>query len=174
MRSSRSSKARSSSDDGSDTGRPVIPHDAVITDDEVFSAFPTAPIDRDNIEHYRGRMQRRLLVDRCDDCRTYFEPPQAICPNCWGSNVVAVEVSGRGTIHLRTVVHIGAPAPGVDYRAGHPVVVVDLDEQRGLRFSGTVVGCSGDSVTLGARVELVWIEREGPPIPAFRLAEADS
>lgn len=92
-----------------------------------------------------------------------------MCPQCWSWNVVATEVSGRGTIHLLMVLHQGPPAEGVDYDAGHPVVTVELEEQEALRFTSTVVGTPVDELEIGAGVELDWIDRGGSPLPVFRV-----
>jgi uncharacterized OB-fold protein len=66
--------------------------------------------------------------------------------------------------------HQGPPAPGVDYSTPYPVVTVELEEQAGLRFTSTVVGAANDDIVIGAPVTLDWIDREGVPVPAFRLA----
>jgi hypothetical protein len=83
-------------------------------------------------------------------------------------------VSGRGTVHLFIVLRQGPPADGVDYaKASHPVVTVELEEQKGLRFTGTMVGCPVDEICIGLPVALRWIERSGSPYPAFRPAPID-
>jgi hypothetical protein len=80
-------------------------------------------------------------------------------------------VSGRGTVHLFIALRQGPPADGVDYaKAPHPVITVELEEQRGLRFTGTITGCALDDIRIGMPVELTWIERNGSPYPAFRPA----
>jgi uncharacterized protein len=142
------------------------------SDVEVLEAFPTAPIDQDNVDHYRGRLQHRLLVNRCRDCGLWHQPPRAICPRCWSSRVEATEVSGRGRLDLMTVLHVGSPTPGVDYGAGYPVVAVELEEQTGLRYVAGIVGCANEDLYIGMPVELIWIERAGEPTPAFRPVPA--
>lgn len=47
---------------------------------------------------------------------------------------------------------------------------MQLAEQDGLRFTGTIVGCAPRDVRIGMPVELTWIERGGSPYPAFRPA----
>jgi uncharacterized OB-fold protein len=138
------------------------------SDLEVLAAFATAAIDQDNVDHYRGRLQRRLLLNRCDDCGLWHQPPRSVCPKCWSPNVEATEVSGRGVIALVTVLHVGAPTEGVDYGAGYPVVAVELEEQPGLRYVAGIVGCTKDDVYIGLPVELTWIERAGETTPAFQ------
>lgn len=140
------------------------------SDEQVLESFPNDPIDHDNKEHYRGRLQRRLLINRCRDCGSWSQPPRGICPACWSDAVEATEVSGRGTVYLTMLLHQGPPAPGVDYDSPHPVVVVELAEQPGLRFTAAMVGTDLDDVRIGTPVELTWIERGGEPTPAFRPA----
>jgi len=141
-----------------------------ITDTEVVSRFPKAPLDHDTKNFYKGWLQQRLLLNRCADCGLWRHPPRPICPLCWSLNVVPTEVSGRGTIHLLIRLHQGPPAEGVDYNVPYPVATVELEEQRGLRFSSTVIGCPPEEVFIGMRVELTWIERDGAPFPVFRPA----
>jgi uncharacterized OB-fold protein len=143
-----------------------------ISDDELVTRFAGHPLDLDSAAHYRGRLERRLLVHRCGACGTWHHPPRPICPVCWSTDVVATEVAGTGTIHLAIFLHQGPPAEGVDYTTPYPVVTVELDEQPGLRFTSTVVGAPNDTITMGGRVTLDWIERAGAPLPVFRLADA--
>lgn len=82
------------------------------------------------------------------------------------------EVAGTGSIHLVLFLHQGPPARGVDYGTPYPVVTVELDEQPGLRFTSTVVGCTNAQIGIGRRVTLDWIVRGDVPLPVFRLAGA--
>jgi uncharacterized OB-fold protein len=66
-----------------------------------------------------------------------------------------------------TFLHQGPAAPGVDYATPHPVVTVELAEQRGLRFTSTIVNCDPADVAIGLPVTLSWIERAGRPFPVF-------
>jgi len=142
----------------------------LISDEELVARFPGQALTRDNAAHYRGRLERRFLVDRCVACGRWHQPPAPVCPACWSSDIEAAEVAGTGTIHLTVFLHQGPPTTGVDYSTPYPVVTVELDEQPGLRTTSTVVGAPNDAITIGARVALDWIERDGAPLPVFRLA----
>ena len=142
---------------------------ADVSDEELCWLFP-GTVDRDSAAHYRGRLRWQLLINRCAACGTWHAPPKPICPSCLSERVVATPVSGRGTIFMAIFLHQGPPADGVDYSTPYPVVTVDLDEQPGLRYSGTVVGSSNEEIQIGHRVELGWIMRGGTPLPVFRLA----
>lgn len=142
-----------------------------IDDEQLVRCFPGEPISHDNAAHYRGRLEQRLVMNRCGDCRTWHHPPKPICPECWSRNVVPTPVAGTGVIHLAIHLHQGPPAEGVDYSSPYPVVTVELDEQPGLRFTSTVVGARPEQIVIGARVELHWQTRHGSPMPVFRIVE---
>jgi len=139
------------------------------TDQEVMDRFPDAVIDRDNVDSYRGRLQRRLLVNRCGACQTWHLPPSSICPRCWSTLVTPTEVQGTGKVVLSTTLFLGPPTDGIDYRDGYVLLAVELDEQAGLRVTGTLKGGVGGSVPFGARVRLCWLDRNGVPTPSFEL-----
>lgn len=138
-----------------------------ITDDEVLTRFPRARIDHDNKEQYRGRLEHRLLVNRCADCGHWHQSPRPICPACWSTNITPTEVSGRGVVYLLIELHQGPAAPGVDYAKPYPVATVELEEQPGLRYTSTVVNAAPGQLRVGLPVRLTWLEREGNPFPAF-------
>lgn len=142
-----------------------------VTDADLIRLFPGQPLSHDNAAHYRGRLEHRLLINRCSDCGWWQQPAYPICPKCWSTSVVPTEIAGTGTIHLVIFLYQGPPAPGVDYSTPYPVATIELDEQPGLRFTGTVVGAANDDIVIGKRVTLDWIDRAGVPVPVFRLAE---
>ncbi len=141
-----------------------------VTDQELVARYPGHPVDLDSAAHYRGRIERRLLINRCDDCGAWHHPPMPICPSCWSASITPTEVSGSGTIHLMMLLHQGPPAEGVDYATPYPIVTVDLDDAPGVRFTSTVLGADDADIAIGRRVSLDWFERGEAVIPAFRLA----
>ena len=153
-----------------------MPTDAAvpdISDGEMIALFPGHEIDHDNKHFYRGWLGRRLLMNRCSDCGRWHHPPQPLCPECWSFHVEPAEVSGRGSVHLLIRLHQGPPAAGVDYAAGpYPVIVVELQEQAGLRFTSTIVNYAMSDLKIGAPVELTWIDRSGVPFPVFQPASS--
>lgn len=143
-----------------------------VDDATLVERFPWVQISHDSKHHFRGWLDRKLLINRCDDCEHMHHPPKPVCPECWSKALTPVEVSGRGVVHLAMHLHQGAPAPGVDYTKGpHPVVAVDLEDAPGVRFSSTVIDLPVEEVVIGLPVELDWIERYGHPFPVFRKRE---
>jgi uncharacterized OB-fold protein len=144
---------------------------AGISDADVFARLPMMSIDHDNIAFFRGLLQRQLLLNRCGACGRWQQPPWPICPGCWSDDVRPTAVRGEGTIHSLTLLHAGRPLPGVDYRQGYPVAVIELPEQEGLRVTATVVHSQPVELQIGMPVRLTWCERDGEPFPAFEPSE---
>ena len=136
------------------------------SDAEVFDAFPLVPINRDNIEHYRGLLQQRLLINRCSACGYWIYPHRPLCPSCWSWEVVPTEVSGRGSVFLCTLIH-QERAPDVPLGEPLPVAAVELAEQEGLRYLAPIVGCPAQRIVPDMPVQLTWARREGWLAPAF-------
>ena len=144
-------------------------------DAELVERFPWVVISHDSKHLFRGWLDRRLLIQRCDDCGKRHHPPKPICPGCWSSALTPEEVSGRGTIFLTMMLHQGAPAPGVDYSLGpHPIVTVALEEDPSVRFTSTIIDCPIDEIAIGMSVELDWIERFDAPFPVFRRSTTET
>ena len=80
--------------------------------------------------YFQAAREGRLVVRRCADCRRLRYPPGAGCPWCASLAWTWATVSGRGTIHSYVIV-VQAIQPGFRDWAPYPVVVVELDEQRG-------------------------------------------
>jgi len=142
-----------------------------VSDDELVQRFPGEPITHDNAEHYRGRLRRELLLNRCGECGRWHAPPKPICPDCWSTRVSAEPVRGDGVIFMAMFLHRGPAAPGVDYRVPYPVVTVELVEQEGLRFTSTVIGADNDAIRIGTPVKLAWTQRAGATLPVFELRD---
>jgi len=142
----------------------------MLSDEELIDALPGVRVDHDNAPHYRGLLERRLLINRCDECDTWHHPPRAVCPACWSRSATATEVRGDGTIAMLTFLHQRPRRAGGDDDGPYPVAAVELTEQPGLRVVGTIVGARPAEIVLDAAVELTWLEREGRPVAAFRLA----
>ena len=138
-----------------------------VSDAQVLDRYPGTWIDRDSVSLFRGFLEGRLLINKCHGCSRWYQPPWPVCPECLSEDVHPTEVSGRGEIFTFVVLHTGI-ASGVDYLAGHPVAVIELVEQPGLRISATVVGVEKEDLRIGTPVELTWVERNGSPLPAFR------
>jgi uncharacterized OB-fold protein len=147
---------------------------AGISDNEVIASFPDVLVDHDNKEHFRGLLERRLLINRCQKCGYWIYPHRPMCPKCWSWDVAPTEVSGQGTIYMFTTslpTHTGSRVSGFDYASPTPIAAVELPQRAGLRYLAEVINCKRDRLRIGLSVEITWVDRHGIPSPAFQPAD---
>lgn len=114
--------------------------------------------------------EHRLVVQQCTGCgkRQYF--PRAFCRHCLSDVLDWKACSGRGSIYTFTVNHRAANAHMAD-KTPYVVAIVSLDE--GVRMMANVVDSPLDSVRIGARVEVRWLDTPGQPtLPQFQVVAA--
>ena len=90
--------------------------------------------------------ERRLVIQRCDDCGAYRFPPEPACVFCASPRATWTEVSGRATLWSWTVGH----PPLLPYFAEHapwPVAVVQLEE--GPRMVTNLAGVAVEAYEIG-------------------------
>src|SRR5262249_41339212 len=92
-----------------------------ISDEEVVRRLPGVRIDEVNAPHWKGLLEKRLLITRCQDCGYWLFPIRDFRSECWSTNVAFEEVSGEATLYLFVIYHQGRPIPGVDYSTPYPV-----------------------------------------------------
>lgn len=143
-----------------------------IDDGAVFAHFHDVHIDRDNIAHYRGLMQQRLLINRCNVCGHWIYPHRPLCPRCLSFDVAPSEVSGRGKLYMWTLIH---QSRDPDRPLHEPILTaaIELAEQPGLRYLSRIVGCRVERLRHDMPVELTWIEEAGRQWPAFAPTTAE-
>lgn len=108
---------------------------------------------------------RVLVRPVCADCGRNFFTPQVVCPGCLSENWSYLPSTGRGRIYSATVVH---QAPSPDFAVPYRLAVVDLDEGWSM-LANLVEGPAAGLPPAGTPVEVAWIDREGGPLPAFRV-----
>jgi uncharacterized OB-fold protein len=81
--------------------------------------------------YFEAAREGRLILRRCTECGLLRYPPGAACPWCSSLGWEWDEVSGRGVIYSYEIV-TQAIQPGFADWVPYPVVLVELDEQRGV------------------------------------------
>src|ERR687893_242708 len=87
--------------------------------------------DQEIRPYFVAAAEGRLVVKRCGECGLLRYPPGSSCPWCASLDWEWSEVSGRGTIYSYEIV-TQAIQPGFADWAPYAVVLVELDEQRGV------------------------------------------
>jgi uncharacterized protein len=138
--------------------------------------------DSEWAEYFARARQHTLVMRACTACGLMRYPPTHACPWCMDLGWRWQEVSGRGTIHSYEIV-AHAIQPGFKELTPYPVVLVELDEQRGrptpdeaLRIIGNLVkdDLSPEAeakVAIGARVKVVFQDlADHFALPQFTLS----
>ncbi len=134
-------------------------------------------------EHFQAVRQHRLVMRKCAACGLMRYPPTHACPWCTALEWTWQEVSGKGMIHSYEIV-VQAIQPGFRNWAPYPVVLVELDEQRGqptpdegLRLIANLVRPDftperEENVAIGKRVRVVFQDLSAEiALPQFTLSD---
>ncbi len=119
--------------------------------------------DEDGGFFWEGTAQGELRVQKCTSCGHLRHPPRPMCPRCRSVERGFERMSGRGTVWSYVVPHPPLLAPYSEL-APYNVIVVELEEDRNIRFVGNLVsGPEGalneidpDSIVIGEPVEVVF------------------
>ncbi len=119
-----------------------------------------------------GAKQRKLMLQRCANCRKVVFPFNSWCPACHSTEIEWFEGSGKGTVVSRIIYH-QAFHPGFEGETPYNVIWVRLDE--GPLFTSNLVGgdfTTFDSIKPGMRVEAVYEDvTDEITLTKFRPAE---
>ena len=108
----------------------------------------------------------RLILRRCHSCGNAHHPPRPACPICWSAEVVWEEAAGVGTLYSFSVIHDNDLAP---FSAGLPYVAAVVELAEGPRLMTTVIDSEAADLRVGAPVSVVFVDRDGVSLPAFRV-----
>nr|WP_307531422.1 OB-fold domain-containing protein [Streptomyces umbrinus] len=128
---------------------------------------PRPVVNRDNAGFWEGVSRHRLLIQRCDGCRTLRFPWLPGCNACGCPDWDTVEAGGDGTVYSYVVMH-HPPFPAFD--PPYAVGLIELAE--GVRMISNVVGVPHDRVRIGmpVRLEFEQVDEE-LELPVFRAVE---
>jgi uncharacterized protein len=138
--------------------------------------------DTEFLGYYEAAQQHKLVLKKCTACNLMRFPPGSGCPWCMSLEWTWQEVSGKGTIYSYEII-AHAIQPGFREIAPYPVVVVELDEQRGvptepesLRLVANLVDDQFQpeaeaNVAIGKRVQVIFQKlNDAFTLPQFKLS----
>jgi uncharacterized OB-fold protein len=138
--------------------------------------------DTEHKGYFEAAREHRLVLKRCLDCGLLRGEPGAGCPWCPSQRSEWHTVSGKGAIYSYQIV-AHTVIPGFKDWAPFPIVLVELDEQRGhptpddgLRITANLLNDklepeNEERVAIGKRVEAIFVEvTDGLTLPQFKLA----
>ncbi len=110
-----------------------------------------SPTDSEHRGYYEAAGQGRLVVPRCESCGRLRGVIGAACPFCTSGEWAWHEVSGRGVIYSYEIVTQAIQPAFADW-VPYPIVLVELDEQRGVEWRW---GLEGERVSVRLVTNLV-------------------
>ena len=117
---------------------------------------------------WEAARQRRLVVQRCQDCGYFNHPPRPACDACQSQQLQFEPVSGRGTIYSFTVMHQPNVA-GFEDEVPYLNILVELEEQPLLFMVSNLAFSKLDKIQIGRTVELYFEEVDDDvTLPKFR------
>jgi uncharacterized OB-fold protein len=136
------------------------------------TSLPPQPLpDTDSRGFWAATADGRLAMCRCQACGLWLQPPLERCRKCAGETSFE-DVAGTGTVYT-FIVQRQASVVGYLDKIPYAVALVELDEQRGLRLPGRVVGLDPSEVACGLRVRAELVDLPGGDfrVPVFRPLE---
>jgi hypothetical protein len=119
---------------------------------------------------YDGCNQDKLVIQFCANCSRYQFPPRAMCPRCGQASLQWEQVSGRGHIASRVVVH-DTPISSLIPDQPFNVASITLDEEPEITMYSHLPGVPVDQVPIGAAVEVIFevTPATGQKVPEWRI-----
>ena len=111
--------------------------------------------DIDTAPFWVGTDKGELQVKSCDDCSRPHWPPRLGCPFCGSGNLRWKAVAPKGALFSWTVVH-RSQTPGFDAAMPYAVVLVELNDAKGVRMVGNMVNGSLDRLKAGLPMTAVF------------------
>jgi uncharacterized protein len=108
----------------------------------------------------------KLVVQFCTRCSMHQFPARWVCANCWEDDKLEWrDAAGTGIIYSYSIVE--RPPPGFEDEVPYVCVFVELDEGPRM-LTNLLEWQAGETVEIGAPVEVVFEERGEMNIPQFR------
>jgi uncharacterized OB-fold protein len=130
------------------------------------AGLPTPVVEDGGLDapYWEGNRQRRLMVQRCGDCRTFQWGPEWICHDCLSSRMEWEEVEPRGRIFSwQRVWHPVHPA--LKDKGPYLIVLVELPQAGNIRMIGNLLGDPLQEVAFDAEVEAVFEDHDEAELP---------
>jgi uncharacterized protein len=115
---------------------------------------PLPVLDSETRPFWEACRERRLVVQRCTECRHTRFPPTRFCARCNSPKAEWIESKGEGKVFSWIVVR--HPVPRDIYAQDVPYVVALIELAEGVRIPSNIVGCTPEDVTAGMPVRVTF------------------
>ena len=119
--------------------------------------------------YWEAIKRKKLVFQRCKECGKWSHPPRVMCDKCNSSDMEWVESSGKGKIYSYVVFTREAHPT---FKVPYEVVLVEMENEEGVRIISNMADCTPDEVYIGMPVEVVFVDvTDEWPLPLFKKAE---
>ncbi|HAD26882.1 MAG TPA: DNA-binding protein [Alphaproteobacteria bacterium] len=130
---------------------------------------PMAARDGLDMPYRKGLEEDKLVVQRCNDCKTWQWGPEWICHSCHSFDIGWEEVAPTGKIYSwERAWHPVHPA--LKDHGPYIVVLVELPHADNIRMVGNLLGDPRQEIEIGADVEAVFEHHKDAKMP-FTLVQ---
>ncbi len=113
--------------------------------------------------------ERRLVIQRCQDCSHLHHPPRPVCDACHSKTLTFEQVSGRGRIYSFSVMHQPNVAGFAD-ELPYLNILIELEEQQRLFLVSHLPDSEREHVRIGRKVEVYFEDVDAElTLPKFKL-----
>ena len=125
---------------------------------------------------YQYLGEHKLMGSRCQSCGALHLPPRALCPACYGDEMVWEQIRGTGKLVAFTTVHI-APTAMIEagYGRKNPYCTGIVQVEEGPCISAQITGvdpAAPEQIEVGMPVRVAFVQRgEGEDEQAFLAFE---
>ncbi len=130
--------------------------------------IPPRPTDVSK-SFWAGCRERRLLMQKCEDCGEMTFYPVYICPTCSSERLHWTELSGHGRIHSITIVHRPS-APVFAGSTPYALALIKVDE--GPVMMSNIVGPNALKAKIDDPVQVQFEDVGDVTLPRFSLVSA--
>ncbi len=131
---------------------------------------PVLPVpDADSEPFWAACRDGHLAAQRCPECSRFRWPPMEFCPWCHTHGGDWTVLPGTGVVRSFVVVHRSFD-PAFDDKVPYVVAHIALDGAGEVTMIGNVVADPVDSVVIGQRVTVEFVNEGPTTLPRFRPA----
>ena len=111
--------------------------------------------------YWDGAKEGKLVLQRCQGCKSYNHPPVAVCNYCGNreAELKWEETSGHGTIYTYYICY-DTSVSGFEEKVPYAVLLVELEEQADLLMMSNILNCEydalGGGLAMGTPLEAVF------------------
>ena len=134
-----------------------------------LSTFELA-MDTHTQPFWAAATEGRLVFPRCSECRRFRWPPGPFCATCRSQRTEWMP-AGPGRIFSYTIIPAARSEGDQTPPAPRVVGLIEFPEAGSVRLTASIVDTPVKHLSIGADVELSWIQAANASIPVFRLTE---